>query len=141
MKKIIVLTCFSLFSFCQTKEMNNYLSFDETSFKTEYWNKLVRAITWVESRNNDHAFNKRSGALGRFQMKKIYVDEVNRILKLQKKKKRYKYADRTNPIKAREMFEIYQNHHNPNHNIDRAILLHRGLDSYSYRKAVKEKMK
>lgn len=121
--------------------MNSYSAFNEKSFKTEVWNRLVRAITWVESRNDDRAYNKKSGALGRFQMKKIYVDEVNRILKLHKSKKRYKYADRTNPKKAREMFEIYQDHHNPHHNIDRAILLHRGLNSYSYRKAVKEKMK
>lgn len=49
--------------------------------------------------------------------------------------------DRTNPIKAREMFEIYQSHHNPNKDIDRAIRLHRGLHSTKYIKKVKRKLR
>ena len=35
------------------------------------WERLITAITYVESRNDDKAYNKKSGALGRFQMKKI----------------------------------------------------------------------
>lgn len=72
-------------------------------------------------------------------MKKVYVDEVNRILCLKREKKRYRYDDRTNPVKAREMFEIYQSHHNPKKDIDRAIRLHRGLHSTKYVKEVKRK--
>jgi hypothetical protein len=95
----------------------------------------------VESRDDDRAYNASSGALGRWQMKKVYVDEVNRILRLKRKKKRYRYDDRTNPSKAREMFEIYQSHHNPNKDIDRAIRLHRGLHSTKYVKEVKRKLR
>ena len=43
------------------------------------WDKLAAAISFVESRNDDRAYNASSGALGRWQMKKVYVDEVNRI--------------------------------------------------------------
>lgn len=102
------------------------------------WEQMIKSITLIESRNDDHAFNSSSGALGRFQMKKIYVDEVNRILKLRKQKKRYRYKDRTNPKRAREMFDIYQSHHNPTKNIDRAIILHRGKKSLKYIEAVKK---
>jgi hypothetical protein len=84
------------------------------------WDKLAAALSFVESRDDDRAYNATSGALGRWQMKKVYVDEVNRILCLKREKKRYRYDDRTNPVKAREMFEIYQSHHNPNKDIDRA---------------------
>lgn len=95
----------------------------------------------MESRDDDRAYNATSGALGRWQMKKVYVDEVNRILCLKREKKRYRYDDRTNPVKAREMFEIYQSHHNPNKDIDRAIRLHRGLHSTKYVKEVKRKLR
>lgn len=105
------------------------------------WDKLATALSFVESRNDDQAYNAASGALGRWQMKKVYVDEVNRILCLKREKKRYRYDDRTNPVKAREMFEIYQSHHNPNKDIDRAIRLHRGLHSPMYVKEVKRKLR
>lgn len=105
------------------------------------WDKLAAALSFVESRNDDRAYNASSGALGRWQMKRIYVDEVNRILRLKREKRRYRYEDRTNPVKAREMFEIYQSHHNPKKDIDRAIRLHRGLHSPKYVKEVKRKLR
>lgn len=40
--------------------------------------------SFVESRNDDRAYNATSGALGRWQMKRVYVDEVNRILCLKR---------------------------------------------------------
>lgn len=43
------------------------------------WDKLAAALSFVESRDDDRAYNASSGALGRWQMKRIYVDEVNRI--------------------------------------------------------------
>lgn len=39
------------------------------------------------------------------------------------------------------MFEIYQSHHNPKKDIDRAIKLHRGLHSPMYVKEVKRKLR
>lgn len=105
------------------------------------WDKLAAALSFVESRDDDRAYNASSRALGRWQMKRIYVDEVNRILRLKREKRRYRYEDRTNPVKAREMFEIYQSHHNPKTDIDRAIKLHRGLHSPMYVKEVKRKLR
>lgn len=58
------------------------------------WDRLAAALSFVESRDDDRAYNATSGALGRWQMKKVYVDEVNRILRLKREKKRYRYDDR-----------------------------------------------
>ena len=135
---IILLTFVSLSSFESNNKRNDI---NVSELKKIEWKRMIKAISWVESRNNDFAYNPTSGALGRFQMKKIYVHEGNRILKLRKSKKRYSYKDRTNNKKCLEMFEIYQSHHNPKRNINKAIVLHRGKNSKPYIKAVKQKMK
>lgn len=100
------------------------------------WERLVHAICIVESGCDDKAKNKVSSASGRFQMLKVYVDEVNRI----KGKRLYSYKDRFDPVKSREMFEIYQSHHNPTKDIDKAIVLHRGKKAKSYIRKVKQEM-
>lgn len=35
------------------------------------WDRLAAALSFVESRNDDRAYNASSGALGRWQMKKV----------------------------------------------------------------------
>ena len=100
------------------------------------WERLVHAICMVESGCDDKAKNKVSSASGRFQMLKVYVDEVNRI----KGRHLYFYKDRFDPVKSREMFEIYQSHHNPTKDIDKAIVLHRGKKVKSYIRKVKQEM-
>lgn len=100
------------------------------------WEKMVKAICQVESGCDDKARNGKSSAAGRFQMLKVYVDEVNRLCG----KKAYRYADRHNPEKAREMFDIYQSHHNPKKDRDRAILIHRGKKDWRYFNDVKRLM-
>lgn len=105
--------------------------------KDKEWEKMVWAICQVESRQNDRAVNRKSSAAGRYQMLRVYVDEVNRIIG----KKKYKYRDRMDPVKAREMFNIYQGYYNPERDIDKAIILHRGKRSWKYIKEVKQNMK
>lgn len=100
------------------------------------WERLVHAICMVESGCDDKAKSKVSSASGRFQMLKVYVDEVNRI----KEKHLYSYKDRFDPVKSREMFEIYQSHHNPTKDIDKAIVLYRGKKVKSYIRKVKQEM-
>lgn len=118
---------------------NLYINKDkiDKEINDKIWEALVNAICIIESNNNDNAINPRSGASGRFQMKTIYVDEVNRILKQNK----YKYRDRFDAKKSREMFEIYQSHHNPTKDINKAIVIHRGKHSKKYINAVKKEMK
>lgn len=105
--------------------------------KDKEWEKMVWAICQVESGQNDRAVNRKSSAAGRYQMLRVYVDEVNRIIG----KKKYKYGDRMDPERAREMFNIYQGYYNPEKDIDKAIILHRGKKSLKYIKEVKQNMK
>ena len=110
-------------------------------FHDARWERMVEAITYVESRNDDHDYNKVSGALGRFQMKKIYVDDANRISQLKGLGKRFSYHDRTNRKKAREMFDIVQGHYNPKRSISKAIRLHRGKKSPEYEREINKHMR
>lgn len=72
-----------------------------------YSKDLYEAIATVESNGNDYAIGDNGNAVGRYQIWKIYVNDVNRICKLLRNKKQYTYADRTNPVKSLEMVKIY----------------------------------
>lgn len=135
MKKILVLTVLSFVPLLVSDA--KVLPTTKEDRDKVVWERLVHAICMVESGCDDNAKNKTSSACGRFQMLRVYVDEVNRI----KGKKVYSYNDRFDPLKAREIFEIYQQHYNPNKDIDRAIILHRGKKSKSYIKNVKQEMR
>ena len=136
MRKVIAVSILSLFPLLVSDSRNSTISDKKEAMDRVVWERLVHAICMVESGCDDSARNPKSSASGRFQMLKIYVDEVNRI----KGKRICSYNDRFAPLKAREMFEIYQQHYNPNKDIDRAIILHRGKKSKSYIKNVKQEM-
>lgn len=137
MRKVIAVSILSLFPLLVSDVRVPAISDKKEAMDRVVWERLVHAICMVESGCDDNAKNKTSSACGRFQMLRVYVDEVNRI----KGKKVYSYNDRFDPLKAREMFEIYQQHYNPNKDIDRAIILHRGKVSKKYIKNVKENMR
>lgn len=137
MRKVIAVSILSLFPLLVSDVRVPAISDKKEAMDRVVWERLVHAICMVESGCDDNAKNKTSSACGRFQMLRVYADEVNRI----KGKKVYSYNDRFDPLKAREMFEIYQQHYNPNKDIDRAIILHRGKVSEKYIKNVKENMR
>lgn len=120
MKKILVLTVLSFIPLLVSDA--KVLPTTKEDRDRVVWERLVHAICMVES--------------GWFQMLKVYVDEVNRI----KGKHLYSYKGRFDPVKSREMFEIYQSHHNPTKDIDKAIVLHRGKKVKSYIRKVKQEM-
>lgn len=69
--------------------------------------KLLDAIATVESNNDDKAIGDKGRAIGRFQIWKTYVDEVNRICRLKKNGKTFSYEDRKDAVKSREIVRIY----------------------------------
>jgi len=69
------------------------------------------AIEYVESRGNANARNASEDAVGILQIRRIVVDDVNRILAGQKSAKRYTYEDRWDTDKSREIFHIYSKHY------------------------------
>lgn len=75
---------------------------------------LVVALIQVESRGNDSAYCKSEEAVGCLQIRPIMLREVNRILKIQGKEKRFKLKDRWDREKSLEMFDIWKNFHHSN---------------------------
>lgn len=68
---------------------------------------LVRAMVWVESKGDPRAFAKREDAAGVLQIRPIMVNEVNRILNINKDDRFYTLDDRWNETKSIEMFYVF----------------------------------
>lgn len=92
------------------------------------WETLICAISAVESSGNTKAVNGHH--VGILQISPVLVDECNRI----QKGKKYSYNDRYSKEKSVEMFNIFQNYYNPEHNIEKAIRSWNGGPKYSIRK-------
>jgi hypothetical protein len=73
---------------------------------------LINAIMQVESRGNDNAYRASEDAVGVLQIRRVMVDDVNRILARQGSIQRYTYEDRWNRIKSIEMFNIFCDYYN-----------------------------
>ena len=84
---------------------------------------LIDAIIFVESRGNDSAIGDRhlvgNEAVGALQIRPIMVREVNRILKLQGKSKRFRLKDRFDRQESINMFMIWKNYHHRNEDIEK----------------------
>lgn len=75
---------------------------------------LLEAIIVVESNGNDSCIGDRNlgrPSVGCLQIRPIMVREVNRILRKQKIKKKYKLKDRYSRKKSIEMFYIWKDYH------------------------------
>lgn len=78
---------------------------------------LESAVSYQESRHGTITVTPQSikeGAVGMLQIRKGMVDYLNQINGYRK----YTYADRNNPIKAKEMFREFQTRFNPEFDID-----------------------
>lgn len=98
---------------------------------------ICKALIWVESRGNTNALSSDGNYAGILQIGSIYVKECNRI----QKDVVYTLEDRYDSVKSLEMFAIVQNHHNPHHDLDRAIYLHNPTAGPEYREEVLRKFK
>ena len=91
------------------------LEIDTLEWKNQIWDfnisknttHLLSALIMVESSNNDSAYNANEDAVGCLQIRKCMVDDVNRILKRNKKNYSFTYEDRWSRQKSIMMFEIY----------------------------------
>ncbi len=81
---------------------------------------LLNALIFVESNGNDSAIGDRhligNEAVGALQIRPIMVREVNRILKIQGKTKRFKLKDRFDRQKSISMFMVWKEFHHKNDN-------------------------
>lgn len=88
------------------------------------WDKLQLAIIMVESKGNPDAVGSLDD-LGLYQMRKVYVDEVNRVCGTD-----YKHEDAFDPDKAIEIFNAMQGHYNPGKDLDTALRYHNKGKAY-----------
>lgn len=94
------------------------------------WDKLIRAISLIESQHNEKIVSKCGRYVGMLQISKITVDECNRILG----EKRFTYNHRYDKKRSIEMFYIIQGYYNPDDNIEKAIRIWNGGPDYSIKK-------
>jgi len=81
---------------------------------------ILEAIIQHESRGDVTAHNKVEDAVGILQIRRIYVDECNRILK----KNKFRYEDRKDPNKSIEMFNIMMGYYAPDYDFDKVCMVH-----------------
>ena len=93
----------------------------QTTNDLKSWEKVIYAISQVESGGNPKAHNPNGDCAGLLQIMPCLVKECNRILKTQGSEKRFTMKDRYNPDKSKEMFVIMQNQYNKEHNTEKAI--------------------
>ena len=96
------------------------------------WDIFTLALMKVESEYDNSAVSS-VGARGYFQMTPIYVKEVNRVHKTN-----YTFDQVTDFDTAYEIFDLMQQAHNPNYNMDKALELHNGKHAWYNRRVYKE---
>lgn len=97
---------------------NNY----ETYYSIEYDNtpiidSLLQSIIKVESNGDSLAIgdrHMRTPSIGLLQIRRVMVDEINRILREQNDTIRYRYRDRWSASKSIEMYYIWKDYHHKN---------------------------
>lgn len=91
----------------------------QTKQQLKKWMPVINAIAQVESGGNPKAVSKSGTYVGLLQIAPICVRECNRIVG----KNKFTYNDRYNKEKSIEMFIVFQEHHNPEGNMEKAIRL------------------
>lgn len=99
------------------------------------WQLMELAIYKTESEFNPLAIGKTED-WGLAQITPVYIKEVNRILG----EDIFIHEDAFNPEKTHQMLNIVQNHHNPAHDIDKAISSHNPTASSAYSVKVRKNM-
>lgn len=85
--------------------------------------QVLDAIIEVESTTGKNTYNRNEPeAVGILQQYPIYVQDVNRIIG----QDLYKLSDRNDPVKAKQMFWIYQQFYNPTFDREKIIRIHCG---------------
>lgn len=76
MRKVIAVSILSLFPLLVSDVRVSTISDKKEAMGRVVWERLVHAICMVESGCDDNAKNKTSSACDRFQMLRVYVDNL-----------------------------------------------------------------
>lgn len=98
------------------------------------WELFTQALIWVESKGDSKAVGKLDD-IGVLQIRPIIVEDCNRILEMEV----FKLEDRLDSLKSVEMFNIIQDHYNPQHDYHWALKLWNSGAPLSYHRKVMDK--
>jgi hypothetical protein len=98
------------------------------------WEMFTQALIWVESKGDSKAVGKLDD-IGVLQIRPIIVEDCNRILEMEI----FKLEDRLDSLKSVEMFNIIQDHYNPQHDYHWALKLWNSGAPLSYHRKVMDK--
>ena len=104
-----------------TAPQERVISVDTIRVKSELsdWQVLLLAVAMTESEFHPEAMGSNND-WGILQITPIYVEEVNRIMG----DSVYCHEDAWSVERSLEMFNIVQEHRNPEHDVDKALRLH-----------------
>lgn len=83
------------------------------------WSIFIEALIWVESKGDEKAIGANDD-VGVLQIRPIMVAEANRIIGYDK----YTLEDRFSRDKSIEMWQVVQDYHNPEKDIEEALKWH-----------------
>lgn len=98
------------------------------------WELFTQALIWVESNGKWDAMGSKND-VGVLQITPILVEDCNRILK----NEGFTLEDRLDSLKSVEMFNIIQDHYNPQHDYHLALKIWNGQAPLSYHRKVMDK--
>lgn len=145
MKDLKIFIAYSLFAFCMlavclwgiTQDYKYGGSPEEEVVVNQDsldWEDFIKALIWVESKGDSKAVGKNND-VGVLQIKPILIEEVNRILGCEV----YTLEDRLDSLKSVEMFNIIQDHYNPQHDYHLALKIWNSKAPLSYHRKVMDK--
>lgn len=98
------------------------------------WELFTQALIWVESKGDSKAVGSKDDT-GVLQITPILLRDCNRILGYE----RFTLIDRLDSLKSVEMFNIIQDHYNPQHDYHLALKIWNGHAPLSYHRKVMDK--
>lgn len=98
------------------------------------WELFTQALIWVESKGNSKAVGSNDD-VGVLQITPILLQDCNRILKNEV----FSLEDRLDSLKSVEIFNIIQDHYNPQHDYHLALKIWNGKAPLSYHRKVMDK--
>lgn len=98
------------------------------------WELFTQALIWVESKGDSKAVGGKDD-VGVLQITPILLQDCNRILKYEA----FTLEDRLDSLRSVEMFNIIQDHYNPQHDYHLALKIWNGKAPLSYHRKVMDK--
>lgn len=98
------------------------------------WELFTQALIWVESKGDSKAIGSKDD-VGVLQITPILLRDCNRILGYE----RFTLTDRLDSLKSVDMFNIIQDHYNPQHDYHWALKIWNSGAPLSYHRKVMDK--